>query len=96
MTYEGKPVKASRLFAGYEHELQVKRIAEHYNQNVNYYKNIRYDAEIIARLQTSSTVPDQRINLKESAFTKRDISQFETDTEAYHQLIVTFVETLSE
>jgi hypothetical protein len=27
LSYEGKPVKASRLFAGYEHEQQVMRLA---------------------------------------------------------------------
>src|SRR5690606_5886507 len=30
MTYEGAPVKASRLFAGYEHDKQTKRIADHF------------------------------------------------------------------
>jgi hypothetical protein len=30
MHYQGKPVKASRLFSGYEHEIQTKRIAQHF------------------------------------------------------------------
>src|SRR5690606_6236149 len=33
MQYQGKPVKASRLFAGHEHEQAVKRIAQHFNQS---------------------------------------------------------------
>ena len=32
LSYDGKPVKASRLFAGYEHEQQVKRLAEHFQK----------------------------------------------------------------
>ena len=32
MEYQGKPVKASRLFAGYEHEQQVKKLAAHLNK----------------------------------------------------------------
>ncbi|MCW3089350.1 MAG: carbohydrate kinase [Ferruginibacter sp.] len=87
MTYQGKPVKASRLFAGYEHELQVKRIAEHFNQNAVRYRSIPYDAEIIAQLQKKMTF-DGPVNLKESSFPRRDLSQFKNDTEAYHQLIL--------
>ena len=30
--FKGKPVKASRLFAGYEHEQQVQKLAMHFNQ----------------------------------------------------------------
>ena len=88
MTYEGKPVKASRLFAGYEHEQQVKRIAEHFNQNPIRYRNIAYDADIITKLQHELVPLEKPVNLKESGFVHRDLSQYSTDVEAYHQLIV--------
>lgn len=91
MTYEGKPVKASRLFAGYEHEQQVKRIAEYFNQNTIRYRNINYDADIITQLQKKMPPQNKRVNLKESAFPQRDLSQFKTDTEAYHQLILDII-----
>ena len=46
LTYNGNPVKASRLFAGYEHEQQVKRLAVHFNKPVEYYTGVKYDTSI--------------------------------------------------
>ncbi|HNV28404.1 MAG TPA: FGGY family carbohydrate kinase [Cyclobacteriaceae bacterium] len=45
LTYEGKPVKASRLFTGFEHEKEVKRLAEYFHTSVDYYKGISYQPE---------------------------------------------------
>jgi sugar (pentulose or hexulose) kinase len=42
--YQGKPVKASRLFSGHEYDQQVKFIASHYNQDAFKYHNIPYEA----------------------------------------------------
>ncbi|MEP7109123.1 MAG: FGGY family carbohydrate kinase [Ferruginibacter sp.] len=91
MTYEGRPVKASRLFAGYEHEQQVKRIAEHFNQNTIRYRNLGYNPDIFSRLQKEMPPQNKRVNLKESAFPQRDLSIFNTDNEAYHQLILDII-----
>lgn len=90
MTYEGRPVKASRLFAGYEHSQQVKRIADHFNQDPDRYSNMNYEAEIITKLQNKLS-PQSSVNLKESSFAQRVLSQFETDTEAYHQLLLDII-----
>jgi sugar (pentulose or hexulose) kinase len=92
MTYEGNPVKASRLFAGYEHEQQVKRIADHFNKSAIHFRTIAYDADIIARLRKAAPAQGEKINLKESAFPQRDLAQFKTETEAYHQLILDIME----
>lgn len=51
LTYKGQPVKASRLFAGNEHEQQTKRLAAHFNVPESYYKQVAYDATLIAQLQ---------------------------------------------
>jgi len=91
MTYEGQKVKASRLFAGFEHEQQVNRIASHFNQSVLRYQDIAYDQNVILNLQQSFSQTQEVINLKASDFTKRDLSAFSTDTEAYHQLILDIV-----
>jgi sugar (pentulose or hexulose) kinase len=48
LTYEGNPVKASRLFAGYEHDEEVKVIADHFQQPQNYYKQVKYDPTLLA------------------------------------------------
>jgi sugar (pentulose or hexulose) kinase len=91
MTYEGKPVKASRLFAGYEHEQQVNRIAAHFNQSIIRYRDINYDPEVVIDLQHKFQQADGTIDLKASDFSKRDLSSFTSDIEAYHQLILDIV-----
>jgi sugar (pentulose or hexulose) kinase len=91
MTYEGKPVKASRLFAGYEHEQQVNRIADHFNQSIIRYQDIDYDAQVVIDLQHKFQQADGSINLKASDFSKRDLSSFTSDIEAYHQLILDII-----
>ena len=92
MTYEGKPVKASRLFAGYEHEQQVKRIADHFNQNTIRYRSLGYDPDIIKQLFKNRSPLKGPVDLKASAFPQRDLSSLKTDKEAYHQLILDIVE----
>jgi sugar (pentulose or hexulose) kinase len=92
ITYEGKTVKASRLFAGNEHEQQVKRIAEFFNVNHAFYKSIRYDPEIIAALKVKDEfdLENERIKdlLKGSIFQRRELSSFSSLEEAYHQLML--------
>lgn len=90
MQYKGKPVKASRIFAGYEHEHQVKRIADHFKQSASRYKTMKYDQGIINGLlkemeerNEPATAPS-----KESAFVSRDLSSFSSDKVAYHQFIL--------
>lgn len=94
MQYTGKPVKASRIFAGYEHEQQVKRIAAHFNQSVSRYKTMEYDAGIIAQLlkdKKKHNGPAQAWS-KESAFVNRDLSSFSSDHIAYHQFMLDIAE----
>jgi sugar (pentulose or hexulose) kinase len=43
LAYDGRPVKASRLFAGHEHEIQVARLAEKFNTATDHYKDILFD-----------------------------------------------------
>jgi sugar (pentulose or hexulose) kinase len=91
LQYEGKKVKASRLFSGFEHEQQVKRIAEHFNQDAIKFRDITYDADIVNRLNKDRSHHFNSNFNKESAFAKRNLSEFKTDTEAYHQLILDLV-----
>ena len=93
MTYQGKPVKASRLFAGYEHEQQVKRIATHFNQHSGRYRSIDFDSSIIQTLkernkQDSTPLQPDKKSLQVSVFGQRDLNTFSSDTEAYHQLML--------
>jgi sugar (pentulose or hexulose) kinase len=93
MTFQGRPVKASRLFAGYEHEQQVKRIAAHFNQHTGRYRQIDFDSNMIRQLKERNKQdhallpPDARL-LQASVFGQRDLHTFASDTEAYHQLML--------
>lgn len=91
MEFRAKPVKASRLFAGYEHEQQVKKLAGHFSLSENYYKTVAYDPAIVAGLKASpavQTAPEAPKLLQQSAFGSRELGGFATYEEAYHQLII--------
>ena len=95
MSYDGKPVKASRLFAGNEHEIQVKRISEYFSQNTDRYRTIDFDPEISSAIQKRNESIEKLIektkNQHKCLFTDRDLSSFKNNEEAYHQLILDIV-----
>ncbi|WP_394353514.1 FGGY-family carbohydrate kinase [Pedobacter foliorum] len=84
LQYEGKPVKASRLFSGYEHEQQVKRIAAHFGTDIITYRAVPYDVRIIEELQLKAQTDI-------TSFGERDLTDFATDIIAYHQLVLDLV-----
>ena len=45
--YTGEPVKASRLFAGYEHEQIIKQLSEQFRTPLDYYKNVKFDSKLV-------------------------------------------------
>ena len=85
LQYNGKPVKASRLLAGMEHEAGVKRIAEHFNQDPVKYGHMEFNQEIVASLQ--NTDGDLR-KARPRPIDTNDLSSFTSDEEAYHQLLL--------
>jgi sugar (pentulose or hexulose) kinase len=56
ISYTGNPIKASRLFAGNEHEQQVKKLAEQFNQPVDYYKTVEFNVVIYKNLIESDAL----------------------------------------
>ncbi|WP_346316109.1 FGGY family carbohydrate kinase [Chitinophaga sp. YIM B06452] len=80
LSFQGKPIKASRLFAGREHELQVARIAAHFSRKETDFHTMAFDAELAQRLQAQ--YPDAEFP------SGQDLSIFETAEEAYHQLMI--------
>ena len=46
--YTGEPVKASRLFAGYEHEQIIKKLSEQFEKPLDYYKTVKFNPELVA------------------------------------------------
>jgi sugar (pentulose or hexulose) kinase len=91
LTYQDKLVKASRLFAGNEHEQQVKRISDHFNKSAAQYKTMEFNPEIIAKLQKKNISEKGKLSLKTSWFAERNLDDFSNDEEAYHQLILDIV-----
>jgi sugar (pentulose or hexulose) kinase len=87
MQYQGLPVKANRLFAGYEHEKQVKKLTLHFSKPVDYYKQISYDEAVIKKLTGGINLSDDVKQL--SALQPDTFSSYE---EAYHQLMINIVE----
>ena len=78
--YQGLPVKASRLFAGYKHEQEVKNISSFYNKPLDYYKNVHYNSKIVKKLidkPISNKTPDVQASYQ----------NFSSYEEAYHQLV---------
>jgi sugar (pentulose or hexulose) kinase len=73
LSYEGKPVKASRLFAGYEHEQQIKRLAAYFHKANDYYKIVDVDVRQVAP--------------GEFSFSSSNLSEFNDYEEAYHHLV---------
>lgn len=83
LNYQGKQVKASRLFAGNEHEEAIKRIADHFNQDMIKYRTVEYNPETIERLQRQSVKEE-----KSSRFAERDLNLYLSYEEAYHRLML--------
>lgn len=93
LTYEGKPVKASRLFAGNEHEEQIKKLADYFNKDVNYYTEVEYNPACLGRLQRIDRPKSngRTAMLQQSVFEKRALTGFQSYEEAYHQLMLDIV-----
>lgn len=47
LQYTGEPVKASRLFAGYEHEQIIKQLSAQFQKPLDYYKNVKFNPKYI-------------------------------------------------
>lgn len=94
LSYTGKPIKASRIFAGNEHEEQVKRISKNFNRNINDYTEVKYDPAIVKNLKLLSNKAEDQINSfeSESFFQHRKLKYFISFEEAYHQLMLDIVD----
>ncbi|TDW48006.1 sugar (pentulose or hexulose) kinase [Flavobacterium sp. 270] len=97
MQYTDKPVKAARLFSGNEHEVQTKRLAEHFGVPVNSYKDIYYNKKIVSSLRALdfTIVYPKKYDfdiLKECPFQKRDLANYKDYETAYHQLMLDLVQ----
>lgn len=95
LTYQGRPVKAARIFLGHEHEVQVKLLAEHFHVDENFYKSITFNEETFNRL-SGSRAEDRPFYpvgmegtgpLPANASLETKLQEFVDIEEAYHQLV---------
>jgi L-fuculokinase len=85
MEFHGNPVKASRLFAGHEHEQQTKRLAFHFGVPLDHYKHVAFNAELLDTLQSDNVTALTGVHT--SAFAQHNLSEFKNYEQAYHQFI---------
>jgi sugar (pentulose or hexulose) kinase len=82
MSYRGEPVKASRLFAGNEHEMETKRLAQHFNTAPDYFKIVEYDNKITTALSNNNS---EEPPVK---FAQRNLAAYKNYEIAYHRLML--------
>jgi sugar (pentulose or hexulose) kinase len=87
MEYHGRPVKASRLFAGNEHEIQTKRLASHFHKQADQYKKVKYNATLVTAHAADLSAGNGSL-MQQSVFGNRDLNAFASYDEAYHVLIM--------
>lgn len=92
LTDTGRPVKASRIFAGNEHERVTAHLAAYFHVAPDYYKTVRYNPALITALRSQFRQSDPAAvdltQLKESAFVERNLNEFSTYELAYHQFLL--------
>jgi len=89
----GKPVKAARLFAGNTHEIQIKRLQEHYKASPTQYKSVEFNASYLEvldnQMKNIPSVEQAHMDyLVDCAFNARDLNKFPTYELAYVQLMI--------
>lgn len=94
LQYQGKPVKASRLFSGFAYEQQLARIASHFKCEELIFRSIAYETSYVAQLQAQEALivkPQQETDWKVLQFVNRDLSEFENEIFAYYRLMMDLV-----
>jgi sugar (pentulose or hexulose) kinase len=81
LTYQGKPVKASRLFSGHEHEEKCNALAMHFGVSESVYRELSKSNDW-TKYKTTKTTPEL-----ESIFASNDFSKFNSFEEGYVALI---------
>jgi sugar (pentulose or hexulose) kinase len=83
----GLPVKANRLFAGYEHEQQVQRLSNYFSTPPDYHEQVSYNAAFIKKLKEHLSFSDAV-----DRFAPLNLELFNCYEEAYHQLMLNIIE----
>ncbi|HVY74260.1 MAG TPA: FGGY family carbohydrate kinase [Puia sp.] len=76
LSFQGKPVKAARLFAGHDHDEFVKKLAVHFQCAEDHYLNLLPDEQLLQRWSTAND-----LQIDEACNT---LSGFINYADAYH------------
>jgi sugar (pentulose or hexulose) kinase len=95
LNYKGKPVKASRIFAGFNHDEQVRKIAAHFNMEASEFKTMAFNTHFLKSFTEKYKLDFPALLRSGSAnalqFLSRNLSDFKTGEEAYYQLTIDLV-----
>lgn len=94
ISYRGRPVKASRIFAGFKHDEQARRISRFFKKPDNYFRQVKFDPAIVKKLKIcAATRLGERSGVISNGFLfgARDLSNFDNYEEAYHRLMADIV-----
>ncbi len=95
IAYQGRAVKAARLFAGHEHEQQTARLAAHFNTQQQYYKTVKFEKALVEKLLEKIPLIYEGNSpgamQKQSVFENRSLDLFSNYEQAYHQLMMDLV-----
>lgn len=93
MTFDGKPVKASRIFLGHEHELQQKALASHFKVGPDDYKTIEFNEKLYNEISSTKAFNFAPLGMQgtgpflPATPASTEFSHLSSFEEAQHQLI---------
>lgn len=76
LSYTGRPVKASRLFIGREHERGIEKLNSYFHKPAKYYTSVKFNASILLN----------------NNFNIEDLSSYSDYETAYHNLVAMLVQ----
>lgn len=91
-----KPVKASRLFLGYIHEVNVERIAKHYSKTADYFKNVKSDDILMKSILAEEKVFFRNGTPTDYVDQSVDLTKYKSFDEAYLQLVADLARECAE
>ena len=91
MTFDGKQVKASRLFSGSFHENFTKRFSGHFFKDRDFFKKVKLDETILQKVSQMPRLLKDKFN-PDQYFQPDDLDTFENYEEAYHKLVLDMVD----
>jgi len=86
LSFEGKPVKASRLFAGHFHDEAVKKIADYFSVSGAFYKTVSFDQDLLPGDLSRQIDPRN----------PQGLERYLNAAEAYHALVEGIVQLQEE